>query len=884
MSPSADKPLSLPKTYDASKVEDAIYSSWEKSGAFKPQGDGEPYCIVLPPPNRTGILHIGHAVMLAIEDLMVRFNRMQGRKTLWIPGTDHAAIATQSKVEAQLVKKGMKNPREELGREKLLEEVTKFAAQSHETITNQVRKMGSSCDWSQEKYTLDEERNKAVNRTFEMMYEDGIIERGDRIVNWDPKMQSNVSDDEIEWIEEKTPFYTFKYGPFEISTARPETKFGDKYVVMHPDDKRYKKYKEGDTFECEWLTGKITATVIKDKAIDMEFGTGVMTITPWHDTTDFEIAERHDLDKEQIIDQKGKLLPISGDFAGMDIDVARPKIVDLLKKKGLLVSTDEDYVHRVATNYRGSAKLEPQIMRQWFVRVNKPFKVRQDTLGKWKKGDRATLKDLMRHAVDSGQTNIVPERFTKVYFHWIDNLRDWCISRQIWFGHRIPVWYKGGDIKVSEKSPGKDWEQDPDTLDTWFSSGLWTFSTLGWPDEKEWKKNREFHPTAVLETGYDILFFWVARMVLMSTYVLGEVPFKDVYLHGLVRDEKGRKMSKSLGNVIDPLDEIKKYGTDAVRLSLIIGTTPGQDTNLSESKIQGYRNFTNKLWNISRFILMQIGDPSTGSGTIKYSLSDAKQNQRATLSDKWILTRLSEVTESVTKKIEKYDFSSAGEELRDFTWGDLADWYLEIAKVEKGKEEMLNHILRTILKLWHPFMPFVTESIWQTAYSNGQLITAEWPKSESGSSKTEVKNFELLREIVTVIRRLRADNGIEPAKKLEIVIQGADALKDQQDNIAALARCSKVEFVKEIPKDWVSSSVGRGMVGLNLVGAIDVKKEKAKLEKEIEQTEKYLKTLSTRLSDPEFKKAPKKVVDKMRENKEEAEQKLNALKDRLVSL
>ncbi|MFH1839284.1 MAG: valine--tRNA ligase, partial [Patescibacteria group bacterium] len=745
-------------------------------------------------------------------------------------------------------------------------------------------KMGSSCDWSQEKYTLDEERNKAVNRTFEMMYEDGIIERGDRIVNWDPKMQSNVSDDEIEWIEEKTPFYTFKYGPFEISTARPETKFGDKYVVMHPDDKRYKKYKEGDTFECEWLTGKITATVIKDKAIDMEFGTGVMTITPWHDTTDFEIAERHDLDKEQIIDQKGKLLPISGDFAGMDIDVARPKIVDLLKKKGLLVSTDEDYVHRVATNYRGSAKLEPQIMRQWFVRVNKPFKVRQDTLGKWKKGDRATLKDLMRHAVDSGQTNIVPERFTKVYFHWIDNLRDWCISRQIWFGHRIPVWYKGGDIKVSEKSPGKDWEQDPDTLDTWFSSGLWTFSTLGWPDEKEWKKNREFHPTAVLETGYDILFFWVARMVLMSTYVLGEVPFKDVYLHGLVRDEKGRKMSKSLGNVIDPLDEIKKYGTDAVRLSLIIGTTPGQDTNLSESKIQGYRNFTNKLWNISRFILMQIGDPSTGSGTIKYSLSDAKQNQRATLSDKWILTRLSEVTESVTKKIEKYDFSSAGEELRDFTWGDLADWYLEIAKVEKGKEEMLNHILRTILKLWHPFMPFVTESIWQTAYSNGQLITAEWPKSESGSSKTEVKNFELLREIVTVIRRLRADNGIEPAKKLEIVIQGADALKDQQDNIAALARCSKVEFVKEIPKDWVSSSVGRGMVGLNLVGAIDVKKEKAKLEKEIEQTEKYLKTLSTRLSDPEFKKAPKKVVDKMRENKEEAEQKLNALKDRLVSL
>jgi len=729
----------LPKAYDASSVEDEIYQRWESSGYFNPDKlpdrnqNGEPYCIIMPPPNRTGTLHMGHATMLAIEDLLIRFQRMLGKKTLWLPGTDHAAIATQVKVEQLLMKEGIQNPREELGREEFLSRVVAFAEDSANTIRSQVRKMGSSCDWSREKYTLDAERNRAVNEMFKRMYEDGIIERGDRMVNWDPGFKTVISDDEVVWREEKAPFYTFKYGPFEIGTSRPETKFGDKYVVMHPEDERYAAFKEGQKIELEWINGPITATVIKDSVIDREFGTGVMTITPWHDQVDYDLAERRGLDKEQVIDMEGKLLPMAGEFAGMSILDARKKVVEKLKAKGLLVQVDENYVHRVATAERGGTLIEPQISRQWFIRVNKKFALRQDTLGKWKKGDQTTLKELMIEAVASKQTNIVPDRFEKIYFHWINNLRDWCISRQIWFGHRIPVWYKDQEEQVSETAPGKGWEQDPDTLDTWFSSGLWTFSTLGWPEQASDLKNN--HPTSVLETGYDILFFWVARMILMSSYGLGEVPFKNVYLHGLVRDEKGRKMSKSLGNILDPLDLIPKYGTDAVRLSLLIGTTPGQDMRLSENKIAGFRNFTNKLWNISRFIMIQLGEGGLRQEKI----------EPTTLADKWILTRLADVVTSITKKLDAYRFSAAGDELRDFTWTELADQYLEIAKKEKGKEAILSYILTTILKLWHPYMPFITEHVWSLLGQKELLLVAEWPKSKEIPIDTEAAE-EYLRQ------------------------------------------------------------------------------------------------------------------------------------------
>ncbi|MBU0540655.1 MAG: valine--tRNA ligase [Patescibacteria group bacterium] len=908
----------MPKAYNASSVEGGIYASWEKSGAFKPHGDGEPYCIVMPPPNRTGVLHLGHAVMLAIEDLLIRYHRMLGKRTLWIPGTDHAAIATQVKVEQELIKKGIKNPREELGREKLLQEVVKFADESATTIRSQVRKMGSSCDWSREKYTLDEERTRAVNEMFKMMYEDGIIEQGHRLVNWDPQFQTTLSDDEVEHKETMAKFLTFKYDssfPIAISTTRPETKFGDTAVAVNPDDKRYQKF-VGKTFEPIFCGKRLSIKVIADKAVDPDFGTGALGVTPAHSMVDAEMAERHGLPMVCVIGTDARMTEDAGeDFAGLAIEGARKKIYARLQEEGL-IEKEEEIPQNLPIAQRGGAPVEQLPMKQWFVRVNKPFKLRQTTLGKWKKGDKTTLKELMRHAVEARQIKIVPDRFEKIYFHWIDNLHDWCISRQIWFGHRIPVWYKKSptsyvlsptsnikaqdleprtqdEIVVSPTSPGPDWEQDPDTLDTWFSSGLWTFSTLGWPPFAKatggkpdgWLKMREFHPTAVLETGYDILFFWVARMVLMSTYALGEVPFKDVYLHGLVRDEQGRKMSKTLGNVIDPLDMIAKYGTDAVRLALLIGTTPGQDTKLSEEKIAGFRNFTNKLWNISRFILTTVGD-------YKLQTTNYKLPPHATLADRWILSHISEVAASVTSKIEKYEFSSAGEELRDFTWGDLADWYLEIAKIEKGKEEILANILPTILKLWHPFMPFVTEHVWKIAGFGGDLIMAEWPTfvipAEAGI-QNQAKDFEVVRQIITDIRRFRAEQGIEPVKKIEVAVscpvEIAKLLEDNKAVAEHLARASSITVVDSVPEGWAMTVYGAVTIALNVAGSIDVEKERAKLEKEVEETASYVKLVTTKLQNKEFiSKAPEKVVQDLKARLDEAEIKLEALNTHIQNL
>ncbi len=859
----------LPKAYDPSSCEEDIYALWEKSGFFDPDRlpdrhqRGEPYAIVMPPPNRTGHLHLGHATMLAIEDLLIRFHRLRGRKTLWIPGTDHAAIATQAKVERQLIDEGIKDPRRTLGREKLLERVVAFADASSRTIRAQIRKMGSSCDWSRERYTLDDARNRAVTQMFRMMEEDGLIERGHRIVNWDPKMQTVVSDDEVEWAEEKAPFYYLQYGPFVIGTARPETKFGDKYVVMHPDDERYGAYQEGQKIELEWINGPITATVIKDAVIDPEFGTGAMTITPWHDAVDFDVAERHHLAKEQIIDLQGRLLPIAGAFAGMPIAEARKNMLEKLREKDLLARVDESYVHRKAINQRGGGVIEPQILRQWFVRVNKPFALRQDTL-KWKRGEAVTLKTLMQEAVNGGHTRIIPERFEKIYFHWIDGLRDWCISRQIWFGHRIPVWYKDGETRVLDVAPGEGWKQDPDTLDTWFSSGMWSFSALGWPDEKEWKTHRAYHPTAVLETGYDILFFWVARMVLMSTYAIGEVPFRDVYLHGLVRDEHGKKMSKSLGNALDPLDLIPKYGTDAVRLSLLMGTAPGQDVRLSEQKIEGFRNFANKLWNISRYI---IGMRNTEHGT---------RNRERTLADQWIMMRIGETAASVTKKLNAYQFSSAGEELRDFTWGDLADWYLEIAKVEGEKQEIFMQLLRQTLILWHPFMPFVTERIWQLAEFEGLLMVATWPEGETVAHQ-DATTFDRLRSLVTDARRLCVDQGYVSALPATIYVKGdGELMKVVREERPWMERLSgtnrKMEIVSDMDNSYVTM-VGNGYIlGVHK----NIEKEQSdemRRKKEKEDLEAYAETLQAKLSNQEFlRKAPEDVVAQMKRKLAEAKE------------
>lgn len=726
----------LLKPYDPKATEDRIYDTWTQSGLFNPdeavrQGhvyqNSEVFSMVMPPPNVTGTLHVGHAAMLTVEDIMARFNRMQGKKTLWVPGTDHAAIATQSKVEEKLYKEENKT-RFDFSRDEFIGLVEKFAKDSHDTIVGQVKKMGASVDWSREAYTLDEKRSLAVRTAFKKMYDLGLIYQGSRIVNWDPKLKTTVSDEEIEYVEEKTPLYYLKYGPFTIATARPETKFGDKYVVMHPDDKRYVGYKHGETVEVPWINGTVSATIIKDESIDMEFGTGVMTITPWHDATDFEIAEKHSLDMEQIIDFDGKLLSSAGDFAGMHIKKARPVLVERLKELGLIEKIDENYVHNIAKNSRGGGVIEPQIKKQWFVAVNKEFEMGASNIEGISEGDKVTLKQLMKAVVESGQINILPDRFNKTYFHWIDNLRDWCISRQIWYGHRVPVWYEKetGEVYCGiEKPEGGEWEQDPDTLDTWFSSGLWSFSALGWPDETDDLKN--FHPLSVMETGYDIVFFWVARMILMSTCLVGEIPFKTVYLHGLVRDAKGRKMSKSLGNIIDPLVMIDKYGADAVRLSLIIGTGPGNDSKFSEEKTRGYKHFANKIWNATRFVL---------SSTSSFDWSNLPQ---FTSEDQKVRDELSVLVKEVTSDMENFRFYLAGEKIYHYFWHTFADIVIEDAKkklasdddaVKKSAERLLNESLVVLLKIVHPFMPFVTEEIWSfLPIENKKLLLVErWPE------------------------------------------------------------------------------------------------------------------------------------------------------------
>jgi len=722
------------KPFDPKAHEDSLYTMWNDSGYFNPDNcvkDGiadpekEPFSIVLPPPNVTGTLHMGHAAMLAIEDILVRYNRMQGKRTLWVPGTDSAALATQSKVEG-IIYKQEKKRRDEIGREELLKRIDAFAEESKDTIIGQTKKMGSSMDWSRYAFTLDEKRYAAVMEAFVRMYNDGLIYRGARSVNWDPNMQTTVSDDEIVYEEKNSPFYYFKYGPFTIGTVRPETKFGDKYVVMHPDDERYKEYAHKQEIELEWINGPITATIIKDEAADPEMGTGVMTITPWHSQVDFEIAERHGLDREQIIDERGILLPIAGEFAGQHIKKARAVIVEKMQEKGLVEKIDEANVNKVATNERGGGTIEPQIKEQWFIDVNKEFIMGPSEIPSVAEGDTVTLKQLMTKAVAGGGVTIFPERFERVYYNWINNLHDWCISRQIWYGHRIPAWFKDGAVQVQVESPGEGWTQDPDTLDTWFSSGLWTMSTLGWPEQTEDFKN--FHPTSVLETGYDILFFWVARMVLMSTYLVGQVPFKNAYLHGLIRDSKGKKMSKSIGNTLDPLDMIEKFGTDATRLSLIVGAAPGNDMPLSEDKIRAYKKFANKIWNISRFTLT--------------SIEGVDWNKEPVLSerDKQILDELKAVVQEVSTDIDKFSLYLAAEKSYHYVWHELADKILEESKeilqgddaaAKFARQYVLKECFVTSLKILHPFMPFVTEAVWQNCPAELKdqdiLMVAKWP-------------------------------------------------------------------------------------------------------------------------------------------------------------
>lgn len=866
----------FPKTYDPKQWESDILARWDEVGLANPdtcvqagvtKPDAEPFSIVLPPPNVTGTLHIGHAAMLAIEDTIVRYKRMAGNKTLWLPGTDHAAIATESKVE-KILRETEGKSRHDLGRKEFLRRVAQFAQDSHDTIVNQVKRMGSSVDWSREAYTLDDARNLAVRTTFKRLYDANIIYRGNRIVNWDPVGQTTISDDEVVYKEENAKLYYLKYGPFEIATARPETKFGDKYVVMHPDDTRYAKYADGQKLTVEWINGPIEATIVKDATIDMEFGTGVMTITPWHSTVDFELAERHGLDMEPIIDLHGILLPVAGEFAGLAIADAREKIIAKLAKKGLVTKVDEPYVHQIATAERTGATIEPQVMRQWFIGVNREFE---------RDGKTVTLKSLMQNAVRSKAITILPERFEKTYFHWIDNLRDWCISRQIWFGHQIPVWYRGNETYCGLEAPtGDGWQQDPDTLDTWFSSGLWTFSTLGWPDESA-TDFKTYHPTILLETGYDILFPWVARMILMSEYLLGTIPFKTVYLHGLVRDEQGRKMSKSLGNTIDPLDIAKEFGADALRLALIVGSTPGNDVKVGREKITASRNFVNKLWNMGRYVSTSVA-PEVLKLDITSELSAVKKSEM----DFWILSRLTSTSEEVTRHLEDYNLSLAAELLREFSWNDFADWYIEIHKVEKN-DIVLVHVFNTLLKLWHPFMPFVTEALNASLYPNEklQLMVRGWNTTHQDAIQS-VSSFEDVLGLITRIRNIRAIYHIDPKEALSLTLVGEEsALAPFAPIIERLGRISEVlitDTASARPTASASLTAGTLHAFVHLGEVIDVMAEKTRLEKERAELERYVAGLEGRLADARFtERAPANVIETQRQSLATAQAKLTLL-------
>jgi valyl-tRNA synthetase len=886
----------LPKAYEPKATEDRIYQMWEESGAFKAnvKSTKESFTVSMPPPNATGNLHLGHAVMLALEDIFTRFARMRGKEALWVPGTDHAAIATENVVIKLLKEQGMKDPRKELGRDGLVAKIAEFVEKSRGTIRSQVRKMGSSCDWSRERYTMDPALNRCVNEVFAMMHRDGLIYRGHRIVNWDPKLQTTVSDDEVDWKEETAPFYTFQYGPFQISTSRPETKFGDKYVVVHPDDERYAEYSHGQTFEAEWINGPVRATVIKDAAVDPAFGTGCMTITPWHDAADFDIAERHGLEKEQVIGFDGKLLAIAGEFEGMKIDDARPKIVEKLEKKGLLVKTDEKYIHRKAISQRGGGTIEPQIRLQWFIDVKKP-------VVEWK-GQRMSLKEIMHDVVHHGDITIIPERFNKTYFHWIDNLRDWCISRQIWWGHRVPVWYKDEEIHVGHVPPtGKGWEQDLDTLDTWFSSAMWTWSTLVDPKlaadmslslEEILAKSvdyKKFHPTTVMETGYDILFFWVARMILMTTYATGQIPFKTVYLHGLIRTRDGKKMSKSdPKTMIDPLDMISKYGADALRLSMIVGQSPGADSKLFEEKIAGYRNFINKLWNASRFVLMKCEEMKVDPTTIT-TLPKASE---VSLADRAVLHASEALIADVTRGLEDYRLSDVGERLYSFVWDYFCDWYLELSK-GTANPAVLVHVLRRVLRLLHPYCPFVTEELWASVKPSdaGMLIAQEWPVVKVERKDPEAfAQLQMLIDIISAIRKIRADFGIDTAVKLTAVIVSRKhkaLLQNQHDHIVRLGRLDSLTIADEAKHltDAATAFFSDVEIYIPLAGVVNVTKERVKISKELESLIAYIAGTSAKLGNEQFvSKAPENVVDDLRQKLAEAQDKQRKLSERLKAL
>ncbi|MBU2214665.1 valine--tRNA ligase [Patescibacteria group bacterium] len=911
----------LSKIYNPADYEDKIYQKWEESGYFNPDkcvADGitdknaPTYTIILPPPNITAKLHLGHSAVLTIEDLMIRYHRMKGYKTLWVPGTDHAAISTQNVVEKKILKEqGL--TRHKLGKEKFLEEVWKFLKQTQATILQQTRKMGASLDWSRESFTLDEQRKKAVAKMFVDMYKAGVIYKGERIVNWCPRCHSTLADDEVEYKEQKTNLYFFKYSkdfPFVIATTRPETKLGDTAVAVNPKDDRYKKY-IGKIYEVNFCGVLLKLKIIADRHVEMEFGTGALGVTPAHSAVDWQMAEENNLEIIKVISEDGKILEGFNEFSNKTALEAREMIVKKLKEQNLL-EKEEEIENNLSVCYRCNTSIEPLPSKQWFIAVDKKI----DFL------NNKSLKEKAIEVAKNGEIKFIPERFSKKYLDWMENLHDWCISRQIWFGHQIPVWYKKQENKKSKNQENKksrkqenkdeiyvgvkppeninesEWVQDEDVLDTWFSSGMWTFSTLGWPDNfKDGKKTGDlarFHPIQVLETGYEILTLWVSRMIMMSLFAVQEIPFKNVYLNGMILDKNGKKMSKSKGNGIDPIEMIEKFGTDAVRLSLLIGSTPGNDARLSEEKIASYRNFVNKLWNISKYVIFNFLPHIAGSIFNKFSIFNFQLNtSKLTLADQWVLEKFNNLIKEVDKDLTNYNFSQAGEKLREFTWNDFADWYLEISKFEKNEEknEILIYILNNLLKLWHPFIPFVTETIWQEIEQKKLLMIEKWPSQLSITNyELQIKekivyknNFEIIKNIISAIRNARSENKIEPNKKIKAIIYAGKDKKLIESQIILIKNLrtgiSELEIKEKGEKIPQAIFVIVGDIEIYLLVEVDKDKEKERVEKEIKNLEKMINITQNKLANEEFiSKAPVDIIEKEKEKLKLYQSELKRLK------
>ena len=867
----------LAKAYEPKEVEDRIYDFWMKGKYFHAEVDPKkkPYTIVIPPPNITGQLHLGHAMDETLQDTLIRWRRMQGYSALWLPGTDHASIATEAKIVEAMRKEGI--TKEEIGREKFLERAWAWKDQYGGRIVEQLKKLGSSCDWDRLRFTMDEGCNKAVNHVFKKLYDKGLIYRGERIINWCPHCKTSISDAEVVFEEKEGSFWHLRYplsdgsGYIELATTRPETMLGDTAVAVHPDDERYKAL-VGKTVILPLVNKEIP--IIADSYVEQDFGTGVVKITPAHDPNDFEVGLRHNLPVINVMDDGGVINENGGKYAGMPALEARKQIVKDLDEAGFLIKI-EPIKHNVGTCYRCGTVVEPRVSTQWFVKMEPLAKPAID-------------------AVKDGDIRFIPERMDKVYYNWMENIKDWCISRQLWWGHQIPAWYcECGETIVSETVPtvcpkcgGTHLTRDPDTLDTWFSSALWPFSTLGWPDNTE--ELKYFYPTNTLVTGYDIIFFWVARMIFSGLEHMGEVPFNTVFFHGLIRDAQGRKMSKSLGNGVDPLDVISVYGADALRFTLVTGNSPGNDLRFSEEKVSASRNFANKIWNAARFILMNIEGKDI----------DCALPKKLYTSDKWILNRFNNVTAAVTENLEKFELGMAVSKLYGFIWDDFCDWYIELAKIRmNGADEesadsarrVLVWTMSNTLKLLHPFMPYITEEIWQTLPHEGEaLIVAKWPEyDEALSFPQEAKNLENVMALIRAIRTRRNEMNVPPSKKAHIYIDTAHPApyEEASEFIARLAYGSKVEIGTGFDvQGAVTAVTDDAKALLPMDDLVDKAAETARLNKELANAQKQLDTVKAKLANEKFtSKAPQNVIDGVKANGEKLEAKIKLILETLES-